>query len=414
MFDLDKWQEIFSIIRKHKMRTVATAFGVFWGILMLIILLGAGQGLQNGVMKDMVLDATNSIWFFTGRTSLPYNGMQPGRRLEFSEEDLQAVRDHIEGVEFLAPENWMMGDFNIIRGSKAAPFMVLGAGKEYFNIKVHQQYLKGRKLNFNDNLASRKVCVIGDRVAEVLFDEGEDPIGEYINIKGVLMKVVGLFHDDGWGGRFSERIYTPFSTFQQTFNPTKSVRLFAVTTQKGVSGRDLEQRVLTLLKQRHTVSPEDNQAFWTHNQEDNFNQMNNLFLGIKSFIWLVAIGTLMAGIVGVSNIMIIAVKERTREIGVRKAMGATPNSIVGLILQESILITSIAGYMGVLVGVGILEGLNYILQMVGEDIGYFSNPQVDFPVIISAVIVLIVSGTLAGLFPALRAARIKPVEALRG
>lgn len=414
MFDLDKWQEIFSIIRKHKMRTMATAFGVFWGILMLIILLGAGQGLQNGVMKDMVLDATNSIWFFTGRTSLPYNGMQPGRRLEFSEEDLKAVEDHIEGVEFIAPENWLMGDFNIIRGNKSAPFMVLGAGKDYFNIKVHQQYLAGRKLNFNDNLASRKVCVIGDRVSEVLFEKGEDPIGQYINIKGVLVKVVGLFHDEGWGGRFSERIYTPFSTFQQTFNPGKSVRLFAVTTQKGVSGKDLEQRVLTLLKQRHTVAPEDNQAFWTHNQEDSFQQMNNLFLGIKSFIWLVGIGTLIAGIVGISNIMIIVVKERTREIGVRKAMGATPNSIVGLILQESILITSIAGYLGVLVGVGVLEGLNYALKMIGEDIGYFSNPQVDFPIVITAVVILIIAGTLAGWFPALRAARIKPVEALRG
>ncbi|MGB0930070.1 MAG: ABC transporter permease [Chitinophagales bacterium] len=414
MFDFDKWQEIFSIIRKHKLRTIATAFGVFWGILMLIILLGVSQGLQNGVMKDIVLDATNSIWFFTGRTSLPYNGMQPGRRLEFNEEDLAAVREQVEGIEFLAPENMMVGDYNIIRGTKSAPFMVFGTGKEYFNIKVHQEYLKGRKLNFNDNLASRKVCVIGDRVSEVLFDKGENPIGEYINIKGVSMKVVGEFHDEGWGGRFSERIYTPFSTFQQTFNPGKSVSLFAVTTQNGISGRDLEQRVLTLLKQRHIVAPDDNQAFWTHNQEDNFNQMNNLFLGIKSFGWLVAIGTLIAGVVGVSNIMIIAVKERTREIGVRKAMGATPNSIVGLILQESILITSIAGYLGVLVGVGILEGLSYILKMIGEDIAYFSNPQVDFQVVIAAVVVLILAGTLAGFFPAVRAAKIKPVEALRG
>ncbi|MFK7906997.1 MAG: ABC transporter permease [Chitinophagales bacterium] len=414
MFDFDKWQEIFSIIQKHKLRTAATAFGVFWGILMLIILLGAGQGLQNGVMKDMVLDATNSIWFFTGRTSLPYNGMQPGRELKFTEEDLLAVEEQIEGIEFIAPENFLAGSFNIVKGTKSAPFMVLGAGKDYFNIKVHQEYLKGRKLNFNDNLGSRKVCVIGDRVSEVLFEEDENPIGAYIDIKGVAFKIVGLFHDDGWGGRFSERIYTPFSTFQQTFNPSKSVRLFAVTTKEGTSGGELEDRVLTLLRQRHTVSPDDNQAFWTHNQEDNFNQITNLFLGIKSFIWLVGIGTLIAGIVGISNIMIIVVKERTREIGVRKAMGATPNSIVGLILQESILITSIAGYLGVLVGVGLLEGLNYVLTLAGEGVPYFANPQVDFPVVIAAVIVLILAGTLAGLFPAMRAARIKPVEALKG
>ena len=414
MFDFDKWQEIFSIIRKHKLRTLATGFGVFWGILMLIILLGAGQGLQNGVMKDMILDATNSIWFFTGRTSLPHNGMQPGRLLEFTEEDLQAVEEQIEGVEFIAPENWLMGTYNIVRKSKASPFTVYGVGKDYFNIKVHQDYLAGRKLNFNDNFDSRKTCVIGDRVSDVLFEKGEDPIGQYIDIKGVVFKVVGLFHDDGWGGRFSERIYMPFSTFQQTFNPTKSVSLFAVTTQKGVSGRDLENRVLGLLKQRHIVHPDDNQAFWTHNQEDNFKQVSGLFLGIKAFIWLVSIGTLIAGIVGVSNVTIIVIKERTREIGVRKSMGATPFSIISLILQESILITSIAGYMGILVGVGLLEGLNYILSLANADIPYFANPQVDFPVIITAVIVLIVSGTLAGLFPAIRAANIHPVEALRG
>ena len=413
MFDRDKWQEILATIRQNKWRTLATAFGVFWGILMLVLLLGAGQGMQNGVVSSMILDATNSIWFFSSRTSLPYNGLPPGRRIEFTEEDLQYIGDNVQGVEYIAPENWLMGNFNIVRGARSSPFMVLGAGKDYFKIKIYQDYLAGRKLNFNDNLEARKVCVIGDRVADVLFDKGESPIGQEILIKGSVFTVVGLFHDEGWGGQFSERIYIPFSTFQRTYNPERSVRLFAVTTREGYSGQELEQRILTILKQRHTVHPDDNQAFWSHNQEENYRSVMNLFKGIKTFVWLVGLGTLIAGIVGVSNIMMIVVKDRTREIGIRKAVGATPWSIINMILQESILITGVAGYFGILAGVGLLYSLNRIMAIADADIEYFANPSVNFQVIFAALVVLIISGALAGLIPARRAALIPPVEALR-
>ncbi|MEM7104016.1 MAG: ABC transporter permease [Bacteroidota bacterium] len=413
MFDLDKWQEIFISISKNKLRTFATAFGVFWGIFMLVLLLGAGQGLQNGATKSMILDATNSIWFFTARTSMPYKGMPPGRRIQFTEEDLEMVEENVEGFEFLAPENWLVGNFNIVRGNKSSPFMVLGAGEDYFNIKIYQEYLAGRKLNINDNLEGRKTCVIGERVAELLFDEGESPIGEYVNIKGVFFRVVGLFRDEGWGGRFSERIYIPFSTFQRSFNADNSVELFAVTTKAGVSGKDLENQILTLLKQRHIVHPDDNQAFWTHNQEDNYRSVMGLFFGIKAFVWLVGVGTLIAGIVGVSNIMIIVVKDRTKEIGIRKALGATPWSIISMILKESIFITSIAGYFGLIAGMAVLEGLSTIMEVNNANIEYFENPEINLTVAISAMVILIISGLLAGLFPALRAAGINPIEALR-
>jgi putative ABC transport system permease protein len=413
MFDRDKWQEIFETISKNKWRTLATAFGVFWGIFMLVLLLGAGQGLQNGVVKEMILDATNSIWFFTDRTALPYKGLPPGRWVEFTEDDLNYIENNVEGVEHIAAENWLAGSFNIIRGQKSSPFMVLGVGKDYFNIKIYQEYLAGRKLNKLDNYDNRKVCVIGDRVQDVLFEKDENPIGQTINIKGVIFTVVGIFHDDGWGGRFSERIYLPFTTFQQTFNADRDVRLFAVTTQEGYSGEALETKIVDILKERHLVNPEDNQAFWTHNQEENYRSVMNLFLGIKIFVWIVGVFTLIAGIVGVSNIMLIVVKERTKEFGVRKALGATPGSIINMVVTEAILITGLAGYLGLIAGVGILFGMNYAITALGAEIDYFRDPEVNWSAALAAIIVLTIAGALAGLWPALRAARIPPVEALR-
>ena len=248
---------------------------------MLVLLLGAGQGLQNGVTSSMILDATNSIWFFADRTTLPYKGMSPGRQIKFTEEDLAMIEEQVEGFEFMSPENDLRGNFQVAFQGNAGNFQVLGTDRDYFQIKIYQEYLAGRKLNLNDNMEARKVCVIGDRVSEVLFTRGEDPIGQYILIKDVAFKVVGLFHDEGWGGRFSERVYLPFSSFQRSFNPDKSVTLFAVTTREGVSGKALEKEIMTLLAQKHLVHPDDNQAFWSHNQEDQYKSVTNLFLGDK-------------------------------------------------------------------------------------------------------------------------------------
>jgi putative ABC transport system permease protein len=413
MFDLDKWEEIFSTLQKNKLRTALTAFGVFWGILMLIILLGAGQGLQNGVANSMLLDATNSIWFFTGRTSIPYKGMPPGRALQFTEEDLQAIRENIQGIEIMSPENWLQGNYMASYNGKASPFIVYGANQDYFPIKVTFDYIKGRPINYNDNVEGRKVCNIGDRVSEVLFGD-EDPIGKYIRVKDVHFKVVGVFHFEGTAFNQGERIYVPFRTFQRTFNPGGPVTLFAVATDQSViSGKELEQRILKFLAQRHIVHPDDNQAFWTHNQEDQYKQVMGLMTGIKSFVWIIGILTLLAGIVGISNIMIIVVKDRTREIGIRKAVGATPWSIVSLILQEAVFITAVAGYLGLLTGIITLEGVNHLLEMAGADIEFFSRPEVNLGVAISATIVLILAGALAGLVPAIKAANIRPVEALK-
>ena len=413
MFDLDKWEEIFNTLQKNKLRTALTAFGVFWGILMLIILLGAGQGLQNGLAKSMLLDATNSIWFFTGRTSIPYKGMPPGRALQFTEEDLKAIEENIAGIEIMSPENWLSGNYMASYKGQASPFTVYGADEDYFPIKVTFNYIKGRPMNQNDNIEGRKVCNIGSRVSEVLFGD-EDPIGKYIRVKDVHFKVVGVYHFDGNQFNQGERIYIPFSTFQRTFNPGGPVTLFAVATdQMVISGKELERRILRFLAQRHIVHPDDNQAYWTHNQEDQYNQIMGLMFGIKSFVWVIGVLTLFAGIIGISNIMIIVVKDRTREIGVRKAVGATPWSIVSLILQEAVFITAVAGYLGLLTGIAALEGVNHLLEIAGADIEFFSRPEVNLNVAISATLVLIIAGALAGLVPAVKASRIKPVEALK-
>ncbi|MEM6263490.1 MAG: ABC transporter permease [Bacteroidota bacterium] len=413
MFALERWQEILDTIRRNKLRTLATAFGVFWGIFMLVLLMGAGQGLQNGVMSSVLLDATNSIWFFSEETSLPYRGTPPGKSIIMTENDVKAVEESIEGIEVISPENFLGGNYQISYKNRSGPFRVYGAEPDYFEIKVTQKIINGRDLNVSDEIEGRKVCVVGEKAAEVLFEPGQNPVGTYIRIRDVYFRVVGIFRFDSYMTQQAERVFIPLSTFQKTFNPDKSIDLFAVTTRSGFSGKSVEQDVVALLAQRHQVHPEDNQAFWTHNQEDEFQSFQNLFLGIKSFVWLVGIGTLLAGIVGVSNIMIILVKDRTREIGVRKSIGATPWSIISLILQESVVITSVAGYVGLLAGVLILEGLNTMMNSLGMNIQYFANPELNFSVAISAMIILVISGTLAGLFPAIRAARIKPVDALR-
>lgn len=414
MFSLDQWQEILQAIRANKVRTFATAFGVFWGILMLILLLGAGQGLQNGVQQSMLLDAINSIWVVPARTSMAYQGMPAGREHPFIEEDLESVAENVPGIELMSPENRLMGDFDVKYGNRATSFEVFGADSEYFGIKVTQKVSNGRSINRLDDEQSRKVALIGSRVAEVIFPNDVDPVGEYLEIKEVMFRVIGVFNFESSAGMDqAQRIYIPFSTFQTIFNPDRKVTLFAVTTAEGRSGKALEDDIMRLVKQRQSIHPDDNQAYFVHNQEEQHQNVANLFLAIKIFIWMVGLGTLTAGIVGVSNIMIIIVRERTREIGVRKALGATPASVVGMILQESIFITLIAGYLGLFLGVVLLEGLNQALLASGADMQFFTRPEIDLRVALSALAVLVVAGALAGLVPALKAARVKPAEALR-
>jgi putative ABC transport system permease protein len=414
MFEIDKWQEIFQTIAKNKVRTFATAFGIFWGIMMLILLLGAGQGLHNGVKRIIMVDAVNSIWIIPMKTSIPYGGLPANRDHPFMEADLQAVAKEVDGIDLMSPENWLEGDFVVRYKHRTGGFTVHGAHADFFTIKVTQKLRSGRSLNPLDDKEKRKVCIIGNRVVETLFPSGVDPIGEYIEIKGIVFRVVGVFTIESSNIQDqAQRIYLPINTFQHVFNPKKTLSLFAVTTAEGKDGNQLEEEVVSLLKKRQTIHPDDNRAYRVHNQGKWHEEINQLFTGINFFLWLVGLGTMAAGIVGVSNIMIIVVKERTKEIGIRKALGARPSSIIGLILQESIFITAFAGYLGLFIGVVLLEVVNYAMVSLGADSDYFTNPEIDFKTAIYALVILVASGAMAGLFPALKAAKIKPVEALK-
>jgi len=412
MFDLDKWQEIFATIQKNKLRTFLTAFGVFWGIFMLVLLLGAGNGMQNGVEKDFGNQANNSLWIWEGKTTMPHQGFKPGREIRFTEGDVAALQREIEGAEFVATRNRLRGEYTLNYKEKNGSFQVFGSNGEFFKING-EEFIKGRSINLFDIEKKRKIVVIGDRVREVLFGDSIQAIGEYIEIKGIHFRVVGIFKIDGGNGRREERAYIPFSTYQNTFNPKKTIDLLGIMVKDGYQANDVEKDVRKVLAQRHHFSAEDIQALGLNNNQEDFERFQGLFKGIRMFVWVVGVGTLIAGIVGVSNIMLIIVKERTREIGVRKALGATPWSIISLIIQESVVITAVAGYTGLFVGVALVEGINILLKTFEIEGDFFANPEVNFTVAMSATITLIITGTLAGLIPATKAARINPVEALR-
>ena len=413
MFELDKWQEIIGTMRKNKLRTFLTAFGVFWGIFMLVLLLGAGNGLQNGIYNRFGAGAKNSIFFSTGRTSLAHQGLAPGREINFTNEDITALEREVGDLKIIAPRNRLFGEFTLNYKKQNGSYQVFGATEQFFRLNGELLY-KGRLLNPNDNAEKRKVIVLGNVVKQVLFGDTANAIGEYVIIKGIHFKVVGIFSATGNNkGRREERAYIPFATLQSTFNQPNKVQLLGLVARDGVPAEAIENRVKKILASRHKFSEEDPLALDINNNERELNQINNLFRGIRIFVWIVGIGTLIAGIVGVSNIMLIIVKERTREIGIRKALGATPFSVVSLIIQESVVITAFSGYLGLLAGAGLLDGIRYLLESSGAELPFFANPEVDVQVALTATLVLVVSGVLAGLFPALKAANIKPIEALR-
>jgi len=414
---IDALQEILFTIGKNKLRTFLTAFGVFWGILMLILLLGVGKGLENAADSNFGSDDRTSIWLHTSRTSIPYKGLPRGRQIEFTEDDIFAIKQQLKGVQYISAENragqrWKR-TINVTHKNKAGAFGVYGVANDYFNIKRYLDYRTGRTLNVFDNAGNRKVAIIGTRVQERLFNKGEDPIDKLIYFHGIALKVVGVFYDDGRQGRMSERVYVPLSTFQQVFGRAKKVGLITLTPKPDMDPFQFEEDVISLLKQRHKISPDDTKAIGSHNFAESMEQVTQLFAAVSVFIWFVGLGTLTAGIVGISNIMIITVKDRTREIGVRKALGAAPNNIVAMVMFESVLITTIAGYCGLVVGVGIIELIHLAMNSGSVSNPYFSQPEVSIQTAIAALMVLISSGALAGLAPALRAARILPVEAMR-
>ncbi|WP_314509087.1 ABC transporter permease [Xanthocytophaga agilis] len=444
MFDLDKWQEILATMSKNKLRTILTAFGVFWGIFMLVVLLGAGNGMQHGIEREFADEAKNSLWIWGGKTSLPYKGMKPGREVIFTNDDAQSINYQVDGVEKLAPRTFFWGEYTISYKDKNGSYQIHGVNRDYLDING-SKIAAGRNLNPLDMKERRKVMVIGKRVKEVLFGADvplDEVVGKYVKVMvlkekkkeettttttntantqktdsnrvaGIYFQVVGVFTNKAEQGRLEERSVMPITTLQSTFNLYNRVHTMALTTEKGVRVSEVQGKVRQLLAGKHQFDVKDEEAVNLNNNEENFERFMGLFDGIAAFVWFISMCTLIAGIVGVSNIMLIIIKERTKEIGIRKAIGATPFSIVSLVIQESIIITSVAGYLGFLAGVGMLELIGYFITQAKNEIRYFTYPVVNLNLIFIAIGVLVVAGALAGLFPAMKAANIKPIEALR-
>lgn len=415
MFDIDKWQEILATIKKNKMRTFLTGFSVAWGIFMLMVLLGAGNGLSNGIASNFMNDAVNAMWIWTGETTMPYQGLNTGRSIQFHNDDYDVIRG-IKGVE-TASGRFYMGNTRYSYGKESGEYTTVTCHPELNDVE-RMQMLEGRFINKVDIQQNRKVVVIGKDIYDALFKD-KPALGEYVKINKVPFKVVGVCVEPE--STRNRNAYMPVSTAQKVFNGSNRLHNFAITI-KGetlAESQKIEEQIRGTFSRKLKFNEKDESAMGLYNKLENYIQTMKIFQAITIFIWIIGIGTLIAGIVGVSNIMLIVVKERTKEIGIRKALGASPSSVIGLILLESVLITTVAGYIGLVFGTGLMELINYLMvQSAGEATAQqgetvFLNPTVDFGVAVSATVLLIIAGAIAGYIPAKRAARIKPIIALR-
>ncbi|WP_417588677.1 ABC transporter permease [Owenweeksia hongkongensis] len=417
--DRDQWQEILVVLGRNKLRTFLTAFGVFWGIFMLVIMMGSGKGLQNGANAGFGGTATNSIFIWTQLTSMPYKGFKRGRNFNFRNSDVPALRAAVPEIEVLAPRcqaGGHRGSANVSRGVKTGAFNIYGDYPEFQQVQPSEM-VQGRFLNYNDLRDKRKICVIGMEVYNALYTSGEDPIGTYIKAQGINYKVVGLFKSKSDDPNRSEEqekaIYIPLTTFQQAYNWGDIIGWFSITSKDGVSVTEVGDKVKSVLKERHKVNPEDDQALGSWNMEEAYNRMMSLLTGINLLSLIVGTLTLLAGAIGVSNIMLVIVKERTREFGVRRALGATPSSIMIQVILESVVLTTAAGVIGIICGVWLLELITMLMNSFSEQSGFFRNPGVELSIVLTALFILIVAGALAGIIPARKAVSVRPVEALR-
>ena len=410
MFDYDKWQEIFGTIKRHKLRTALTAFSVWWGIFMLVILLGAGKGMENSVLHDFQDDAMNVLFIWPDQTSEPYKGLPAGRRIRFTNDEFDKVA-HTEGVEHSSGNFFLWGEFFITHKNESLSFDVRCVHPDYEIIEM-SKITEGRYINVTDVEENRKICVIGEAVREGFFEEDDNPIGEYLTIKNIDYKIVGVFEESN--DRENRRIFLPISTAQRIEGTDRvhsiSLELGDAPVEEALAiEQDVRQQLATRLK----FSPNDSQAIHVFNKAKEFQEFRLVFGFIKGFIWFVGIGSIIAGVIGVSNIMLIIVKERTKEIGIRKALGATPYSIVSLIVQEAIFLTSLAGYVGLVSGLAVVYGAQQFMEANNIESEFLRNPEVNIGMVIVALLILIISGAISGLIPALQAVKVNPVEAMK-
>ncbi|MGD1944850.1 MAG: ABC transporter permease [Croceivirga sp.] len=417
MFNKDRWKEILEVLTSNWFRTVLTAFGVFWGIFILIVLLAAGKGLENGINADFGDIATNTMFMWTRRTTKPYEGLPKDRSFEFQREDVQSIRDNVPNLRFISPRNQLggfsSGGNNVVRGLNAGAYNVYGDYPEIIN-QDPMTVTSGRFINHNDINEKRKIAIIGQGVKNDLYEKNEEVLGTYIKIQGVNFLVVGTYKknsSDG-GEEGQKEIFVPFTAFSQAFNRGQDVGWMAITAHDGSSISILKEKIIAVMKEKHKVHPKDKRAIGHFDLYEQYNRVESLFAGIRWIAIIVGTFVLISGIIGISNIMLIVVKERTKEIGIRRALGESPWSIKQQILMESIFLTIISGMTGIIFGALVIYGINALLDSVGP-VDMFLNPSVSVGVVFSAMTVLIFSGLLAGFIPANSAIRVKPIEALR-
>ena len=417
MFDLDRWNEIIQTLKKNKLRTFFTAFGVFWGIFMLMIMLGAGEGLRKGVSTGMGDLATNSMFMWTQQTSMPYKGFPRGRNYNFNNDDTKALLDNVQEIEYIAPRLQGYGGDgtnNVVRGERTGGYTIQGDYPAY-NLIDPMNVLKGRFLNENDITDYRKVAVIGTKVVNDLFKPDEEPLGQYLRIQGVYFQIIGITSskkNDRQGEQDNQTIIIPFTTLQRTYNYGDVVGWYSITAKKEYSVADMEEKIKAFMRSRHGIHPDDKRAIGSFNVQNEYTKMTRLFAGIAGLIWIVGIGTLLAGVIGISNIMLVVVRERTKEIGIQRAIGASPWNIMSQIITESVFLTTFAGYFGLAAGVGVIELVNKALAAQANTGAMFRDPSVSFNLAVMALAILVLSGIFAGIIPARKAVRDKPIDAL--
>lgn len=418
LFSRDSWAEIIEALSSNWFRTVMTAFGVLWGIFILVILLAAGNGLENGIKQGFNGMATNSMFMWAQTASQPYKGLPKGRRYNFKTDDVEAIKQQVPGLRFVSPRNQLggfRGSNNVVRGLQTGAFNVYG---DYPEI-IQQQPMditSGRFINYSDINEKRKVAIIGSGVQSALYEPNEEVIGSYIKINGVNFLVIGTYKKKGNNGdpeEMQKEIYVPFTSFSQAFNMGDIVGWMAITAEDGSSITNLKSQIFDVIKTRHTINPNDERAVGNFDLYQEYSKINGLFTALNFVAYFVGILVLLSGIIGISNIMLIVVKERTKEIGIRRALGATPWSIRAQVLLESIFLTIISGMAGIVLATAVLWFVNYQLSGMDTSEMMFINPSVNIGVVFIALTILIVSGLLAGLIPAQNAIKVKPVEALR-
>ncbi|MDZ7612979.1 MAG: ABC transporter permease [Flavobacteriaceae bacterium] len=413
----DRWNEIIETITSNWLRTLLTAFGVFWGIFILIILLSAGKGLENGIRSDFGDIATNTMFIWTQRITKSYQGMPKDRNFNYKLSDVEALRQNIPNLRFISPRNQLNGfngTNNVVKGLKTGAYNIYGDYPEFIQ-QEPMQIIEGRFINYGDITEKRKVAVIGEGVVSGLYENGEAVLGSYIKIQGVNFMVIGVYKKKSSGGDSEEQqkqIFIPFTSFSQAFNMGDRVGWMAITSNDGQAITDVKEQIVSLLKANHKIHPEDERAIGYFDLFEQFNRVENLFTALRIIAYFVGILVLLSGVIGVSNIMLIVVKERTKEIGIRRALGATPWEIRGQILTESLFLTLIAGMGGIIMGAAAIYLVNYILGSM-DPIDMFINPSVNLNVVLIALTILVISGLLAGFIPAQNAIRVKPVDALR-